>query len=119
MVRSPHQIGLLAEWLCVLRLTCTGWRILARRYKQRGGEIDLIARRGGVIAFIEVKARRNIADAHTAVTARQWHRIHQTAELWLAKQFSLPQLETLSLRFDLMMVGRWPWPHHIADAWRP
>ena len=55
--RRSERAGRRAEWIGALILTLKGYRILARRFRVHSGEIDLIARRGDVIAFIEVKAR--------------------------------------------------------------
>ena len=64
--QKAHRLGHAAEWRAVWRLRLAGYSILARRYKTRLGEIDIVARRGGVLAFVEVKAR---ADAATAADA--------------------------------------------------
>src|SRR3954467_2753314 len=61
--RKAHQLGHVAEWRAVWRLRLAGYSVLARRYKTKLGEIDIVARRGGVLAFIEVKARVDAATA--------------------------------------------------------
>lgn len=84
-----------------------GFRIVARRYKCKAGEIDLIARRGDLIAIIEVKARPSLAEAMDAVTPTAQWRIIAAADHWLARQ---RDHGALSLRFDLVAIlpGRWP-----------
>jgi len=67
--------GRRAEALAAWRLRLAGWRILARNLKLPQGEIDIVARRGAVVAFVEVKTRAELATAADAVTARQRRRI--------------------------------------------
>jgi hypothetical protein len=60
--RQANRLGHAAEWRAVWRLRLAGYSILARRYKTKLGEIDIVARRGGVLAFVEVKARGRSRD---------------------------------------------------------
>jgi putative endonuclease len=117
---KAERRGRLAESICVARLRLSGWRILARRMKGgRGsglGEIDIVARRGNMVAFIEVKARANSASAAEAVTAQQQARIARSAEVYLQRHAHLMQCD---VRFDVMLLGQRWLPRHIADAWRP
>ena len=92
-----------------------GYRIVARRYRTKVGEIDLVARRGGVLAFVEVKRRARLADGLEAVTARSQVRIRRAAELFLQRH---PALAPLALRFDVVIITPWAWPRHVVDAWR-
>jgi putative endonuclease len=114
-MKQTHQIGLLAEYLCILRLWLTGWRILARRHRNKFGEIDLIARRGQELAFIEVKARRTIEEALTSITYQQQERLWRAAAYYLSQHCDGTGL---SPRFDVMVVNHWPWPHHLRNAWQ-
>ncbi|HZT51216.1 MAG TPA: YraN family protein [Stellaceae bacterium] len=107
--------GVLAERLCLWSLRCRGWRILARRYRVPSGEIDLIARRGRVLAAIEVKARPDLATASEALAARQRRRIARALEQFLSTR---PDLAGLDARFDVMLVLPRRWPRHLPDAWR-
>ncbi len=113
--RRAERFGRRAEALCVAALRLRGWRILARRFDAGVGEIDIVARRGRLIAIVEVKARRD-GDARAAPDARQRRRIERAAAAFLARH---PALAGLDLRFDLMLVRPWRLPRHIADAWRP
>jgi putative endonuclease len=112
--------GRWAEVLCVIRLRLTGWRILSqRRAGLRGtgvGEIDIVARRGRVLAFIEVKARPTRGAGLEAVTIHQQQRITRAARYFLANRADLSALDA---RFDVMIVGPGWIPYHLADAWRP
>jgi putative endonuclease len=96
-----------------MRLFCTGWRVLACRYKHQGGEIDLIALRGKTLAFIEVKARRSLTAALESIHPAQQQRIIRTAMRWLQKH---PQYQNHTTRFDVMTVALWPWPQRLPNA---
>jgi putative endonuclease len=113
--RAAYRRGHAGERLASLRLILAGYRILARRYRTKVGEIDLVARRGKVVAFIEVKRRDDLAAGLEAVTPRARVRIRRAAELFLRRN---PVLADHSLRFDIIVITPWAWPRHIADAWR-
>jgi putative endonuclease len=113
--RLAERRGRSAESLCLWLLRLKGWRILARDLKLPGGEIDIIARRGGVLAAIEVKAREEWDSAAHAVTPRQRRRIARALESYLARR---PDLARLSPRFDVMLLVPGRLPRHIAAAWR-
>ncbi len=93
-----------------------GYRVLARRAKTPLGEIDLIARRGAVIAFIEVKARDDLTLALQALTPVQCRRIERAAQWWLGHRRDAADAD---LRFDLIAVAPRRLPRHLPDAWRP
>lgn len=114
--RRAWRFGWLAESLGVLVLRLAGYRVLARRWRTGGGEIDIIARRGRVLAFIEVKARRDATTAAEAVGPRQRRRIARAAQAFAARH---PALAGLDWRFDALLVAPWAPPRHIKDAWRP
>lgn len=114
--RRAQGFGRWGESLCACRLRLCGWRIVARNFRTPWGEIDVAARRGSVLAIIEVKSRLDPASAVEAVTPRQRQRIAAAALRLLQSQ---PALAGLDLRFDVMVVGRRRWPSHIVDAWRP
>lgn len=112
--RAAYQLGLSAETRAALWLRLKGYRILARRHRTPLGEIDLIVRRGHVVAFVEVKARRDLAAALESLTPRTRRRIVEAAHLWLARR-SLPP--DAVLRFDVVAIAPWRRPRHIPDAW--
>ena len=114
--RRRDATGRRAETLSAWYLRLRGYRVLARRFKTPVGEIDLIARRASVIAFIEVKARSTEAAALESVSARQRQRIARAALVFLQKR---PELGAHDLRFDVMLVTPGRLPHHLVDAWRP
>ncbi len=110
-----YRLGHWAETFCAWHLRLRGYRVLARRYRSPVGEIDIVARRGDVVAFIEVKARRDRTTAAESVTARQRRRVRRAAEAYLGAQ---PALSGLYGRFDVMLVTPWAMPEHVIDAWR-
>jgi len=105
--------GYLAEYRAALCLLLKGYRIVAMRHRTKLGEIDIIARRGDLIACVEVKARRSAEGGVFAVTATAQRRIRAASDLWLAKQ---PDFNRLSVRYDIVTVTPWGWPRHLADA---
>ena len=109
------RFGRLAEALCAWHLRLRGYRILARRFQTPLGEIDIVARRGGLVAFVEVKARRDLVQAGESLSVRQQRRIARAAQVYLQKQ---PSLQALDKRFDVMLVAPWRVPRHVIDAWR-
>jgi putative endonuclease len=113
--RQAFRRGHAAELLCLWHLRLRGWRILARRFRVPSGEIDLIARRGSVLAAIEVKARGSLAAAAESVSARQRRRVARALDHFVALQ---PGLARLSRRYDVMLVLPRRLPRHLADAWR-
>ena len=105
----------MAETLCAMLLRLKGFRILARRFRTPVGEIDIVARRGRVVAFVEVKARADLVTAGESVGARQRRPIARAARAFLQKR---PELQQLDLRFDVVLLAPWRLPVHISDAWR-
>ena len=113
--RRAHVWGMVAEYLCMLLLICKGYSILEMRHRNRGGEIDIIAARGKVVAFIEVKARGSSTSALESVTPDKRRRVARAAEAYIATHGIYAQH---GLRFDVMVVTS-PWRiTHLKDAWR-
>ena len=113
--RARHyRLGLLAETVSMIVLCMKGYHILARRFRTPLGEIDLIAKRGKTIAFIEVKARNDRTLLAESVSTHQKRRIAKAATYFLA---SRPQLTYCTFRFDIYLVSPWHWPQHIKNAW--
>jgi putative endonuclease len=113
--RGAHLFGLRAESIAVFLLRLKGYSIVARRYAVSGGEIDLIARRGGSIAFVEVKARADLDDAASAISATKRRRIARAARVWLARN---PWAAGLTLRGDAVFVAPRRLPRHAPSAYR-
>ncbi len=114
--QRAERRGRWAESLCRWHLRLRGWRILARGWRCRAGEIDILARRGSVLAVIEVKSRQEVATAASALSPRQRRRIVRAAEAFLVAR---PDLRGLDLRFDLMLVAPRRLPQHWPGAWLP
>lgn len=112
--QRAEQSGRRSEWLAALWLRLKGYSILAMRAKTPGGEIDIVAKRGGLVAFVEVKARTDPEAALAAVTARAQRRIGAAAKMFLARRSGLADCQ---VRYDIITVAGWR-IRHIADAWR-
>lgn len=112
---AAERRGRVAERLCRWHLRLRGWRILAAGWRCPAGQIDIVARRGSVLAIVEVKSRGDIGAAAASLLPRQRRRIARATEAFLALH---PDLMPLDLRFDVMLVGERLLPQHLPDAWR-
>lgn len=113
---QAYRRGHSSEWLAALALMLKGYRIVARRFRTPLGEIDLIARRGRLVAIVEVKARPTLEQAMEAVGPLAQRRIDGAADLWLARQ---PDQGRLSVRYDLVAVLPRRWPVHVENIYAP
>ena len=111
--QAAFRTGLSAESRAATYLTDRGYAIAAQRFKSPVGEIDIVARRGAELVFVEVKARSRLDDAALSVTPRQQHRIVAAAEAWLADH---PDDGACEIRFDVILVARDGGTDHIAAA---
>lgn len=107
---AAYRQGLFGETLAAWMLRAKFHRILARRYKTPAGEIDLIARRGRTIIFVEVKHRPTAAEGLEAVGSAARRRIARAAAIWLAAH---PDAAGFDLRFDLVVVVPGRLPRHV------
>jgi putative endonuclease len=110
---AAFRTGLSAEARAAAYLMVKGYRILARRFRTPYGEIDIVARRRNLLAFVEVKARASLDEAAYAVTAHQQQRIIQAAQAWLMTH---PEHADFDLRFDVMLIAPKHLPRHLLAA---
>ena len=110
---AAFRTGLSAEARAAAFLIAKGYRILARRFRTPCGEIDIVAKRRNLVAFIEVKARGSLDDAAYAVTPRQQRRIVEAAQAWLMAH---PEHAEFELRFDAMLIAPRRLPRHLLAA---
>ena len=110
--QKAYRRGHFSEWLASAALMLKGFRIVARRYRTKLGEIDLIARRGDLVLIVEVKARKTLMEAVEAIAYESERRIEGAADLWLTRQRDHAKL---SMRFDMVAVLPWRWPVHVEN----
>ena len=111
--RRAHRSGHGAERIAVLYLRMTGWRILARRFLANGGEIDIVARRGHTIAFVEVKFRTSLEIAATSIDATKKRRISRAVRAFVSRQSAG---NDLTYRADAVFLAPWRLPRHVPAA---
>ncbi len=112
--RLAERWGRRAEGLAGLYLRCKGYCIVQKRFRASVGEVDLIVTKGPVLAFVEVKARRQREAAIEAVLPRTRQRIARAAQLFLARN---AHYSTFDIRYDILAVSR-EGILHLRDAWR-
>lgn len=111
--RQALRRGAWGERAALLLLKCKGYRVLARGYVVRGGEIDIVALRGTALAFVEVKWRPSVTEAMDAITPQKRRRIARAARVFLA---GWNGARHLTLRGDAVYLAPWRWPHHVENA---
>ena len=111
---KSYKFGIIAEIVAATYLRMCLYSVIYKRYKTKVGEIDLIAKRGKSLVFVEVKARKNKNTTHTALTKHQQNRITRTAELFIAKN---PKYSQSNIRFDLILICPSFYIKHIKNAW--
>lgn len=103
------------EARAALWLRAKGWQILDRRVKTPAGEIDLVAKRGRLVAFVEVKWRRKREELDLAIDERRLSRVAAAVEA-VAHRYAT-QGEDITL--DVILLAPGAFPRHIANAWQP
>lgn len=111
---KTYKTGLWAEWRAAWGLRLRGYRIVATRFKTPVGEIDLIARRGRIVAFIEVKGRAEFDAALEAVSPQNAQRVRRAAEWWLKTHGHIA--DKCDIRFDVVAVAPYARIRHISNA---
>jgi putative endonuclease len=110
---AAFGLGLSAESRAAAYLIAKGYWIVARRFRTPFGEVDIVARRRGVLVFVEVKARSTLDAAAEALQVRQQRRIADAAAFWLSLN---PHDVGSDIRFDAMLVAPGKIPRHIQAA---
>src|SRR5438445_2150659 len=111
--QEAERRGRGAETLACWYLRLKGWRILARRARVRGGEVDIVARRGRTLAFVEVKARATEEAAAFALDEWRLRRVIVAAER-LAPRY---MRDGDDVRIDALFIVPGRWPNHLANVW--
>jgi putative endonuclease len=106
--------GRRGETIAALWLQLKGWRILGRRVRTPVGEIDLVARRGHTVAFVEVKARRTQAEADLSLDEYRLRRVAAAAAA-LAPRYAKPDDD---IRIDAMFIVPRRLPRHLSNVWQ-
>ena len=110
---AAFRVGLSAESRAAAYLIAKGFRIVARRFRSPVGEVDIVARRGRLLVFVEVKARNTLDGAAESLLPRQQRRIAAAASAWLAEH---PVDVEAHIRFDAVLVAPGRIPRHIPAA---
>ncbi|MEO5587403.1 MAG: YraN family protein, partial [Novosphingobium sp.] len=103
--------GRRGETLAAWYLRLKGWRIVAQRLKTPRGEVDLVARRGRTVAFIEVKWRGSAADLALAIDERRLRRVAAAAAALAPRYAGVGD----DLRIDVVLLAPGRWPRHIVN----
>lgn len=112
--RAEKQ-GRAGERMAATWLRLKGWRILAQRVKTPLGEIDLVARRPGIVAFVEVKWRKRRADLDHAIDEYRLSRVAAASESVAHDYMQAGD----DMRIDVILLAPGSLPHHIVNAWMP
>lgn len=117
MTAASQELGEEGERIAEAWLVQRGWRILDRRFRSGHRDLDLVAEREGVVAFVEVKARRGKSFGHPveAVNWRKQRELARSAAVWVARFGSDKQL----FRFDVvgvLMDGSGARVRHVENA---
>ena len=111
--RAAELSGRQGEARAAWFLRAKGWRILDTRVRTPAGEVDLVARRGRLVAFVEVKTRRTAAELDFAIDEYRLTRVAAAAEL-LGPRYMQPGDD---MRVDVVLIAPRTWPRHIENAW--
>lgn len=111
--RRSGKLGRRYEAVALAWLRLKGYRLLAKRFGGKGGEIDLIMLRGGTVAFVEIKARARIEEAALTITAEKRRLVETRMRQWLSRN---PWAMERTLRADAVFLAPWRLPRHVPDA---
>ncbi|MBH9538227.1 YraN family protein [Novosphingopyxis sp. YJ-S2-01] len=111
--RAAEARGRRAETIAAWWLRLHGYRILSQRVRNPRGEIDIVARRGGVVAFVEVKARASTQGLDSAIDDYRFRRVAAAAEVAIPHYCG----ERFDARFDIILVAPGRLPRHMRNVW--
>lgn len=117
---KAYKLGHYAEFIAAFYLRIKGYSIVMRRYKTGVGEIDIIAQKGPLTIFCEVKARKDYRAAVESISNRQKERISRAAEYYMSHlktDHKNNKIENKLYRCDAILIIPWQWPVHIKNAW--
>ena len=112
---EAERRGRKGEGLAAFWLRLHGWRIVARRVKTPRGEIDLVARRGRTVAFVEVKWRATAAERDLSIDPWRLRRVAAAVEAVAHRHLRKGD----NPRIDVLLLAPGRWPRHIVNAWQP
>ncbi|KHK91506.1 YraN family protein [Novosphingobium malaysiense] len=112
---KAERNGRRGEMLAALFLMMKGWRILGRRVRSMRGEVDIVARRGKTLCFVEVKWRATREELDTAITVPRLRRVAAAAEA-IAHRYARPGDNQ---RVDVILIAPRSWPRRVENAWQP
>lgn len=117
---ANKPLGDRGEQLAADHLVRAGWTVLSRNFRLGRKEIDLVARRGEVVAFVEVKTRAGLGYGHPleAITAKKRREIHQVAAAWIDRHGKPGDVYRFDAVAILLPSGGEPRIEHVEDAWR-
>lgn len=111
--RAAEAAGRRGERIAGWWLRLKGWRILDRRVRTPAGEVDLVAKRGSLVAFVEVKSRRSAAELDLAIDERRLARVAAAAEYLMPRYAAAGE----DIRVDVILLAPRSPPRHIENAW--
>lgn len=111
--QAAEASGRRGERIAAWWLRLKGWRVLDTRVRTPAGEVDLVARRGNLIAFVEVKTRKSAAELDFAIDERRLSRVAAAAEI-LMSRYAGPGDD---IRVDVILLAPGTRPRHIENAW--
>ena len=112
--QDAERRGRRGEWVAAWWLRLQGWRIVGQRVKTRVGEVDLIARRGKLLAFVEVKTRRRASELDFAIDDYHLRRVAAAAQALMPRFARVDD----GVRSDVILIAPWAWPRRVEDVWR-
>ncbi|HEX6661429.1 MAG TPA: YraN family protein [Sphingomicrobium sp.] len=103
-----------AETIACWYLRLHGWRIVARRARVPGGEVDIVAKRGRTLAFVEVKARADLDSANFALDEWRLRRVAVAAERLMSRYMDGVD----DVRIDAIFIVPFRWPKYLPNVWQ-